>query len=303
MPELAEVEYFRRQWDPGLNQPIREVALHGEKRLFRGSDPQEIIRVLTGARLLRSEGKGKQMLFHFSGGAWLGIHLGMSGGLRTEAADFQPEKHDHLLLRQAKQTLIYRDARMFGRVRFHQGKAEPEWWSKLPPSLTSPQFTLAYVREILGRRKRAPLKALLLSQDLFLGVGNWMADEILWQAKLAPTAMGENLTAAETKRLWSKTQYVCQVAMETIGVDWGDPPENWLIHVRWKAGGDCPRCGRALERGTVGGRTTAWCGNCQTGGLRADATAPKKPARKPKAKAPAKVKSKYSERKSLYRKR
>lgn len=95
MPELAEVEYYRKQWDAGLGSRIKAVQLHAQKRIFRGSDPEEIRRCLTSAQLLRSTARGKQMLFAFSGGNWLGLHLGMSGTLRTEAASFRPAKHDH----------------------------------------------------------------------------------------------------------------------------------------------------------------------------------------------------------------
>ena len=67
MPELAEVEYYRRQWDAGLGARILAVELHARKRVFRGSDTREIVRRLTGARLVQSIARGKQMLFRFSG--------------------------------------------------------------------------------------------------------------------------------------------------------------------------------------------------------------------------------------------
>ena len=38
MPELAEVEYFRKRWDAGLGKRIVAVQLHGEKRIFRETD-------------------------------------------------------------------------------------------------------------------------------------------------------------------------------------------------------------------------------------------------------------------------
>ena len=91
MPELAEVEFYRRQWDPGLRQKIVRVQLHARKWIFRGSNPRVIVRELTGSRFLRSFAWGKQMLFEFSGGnpetigarenirSWIGIHLGMTG--------------------------------------------------------------------------------------------------------------------------------------------------------------------------------------------------------------------------------
>jgi Formamidopyrimidine-DNA glycosylase N-terminal domain len=122
MPELAEVEYFRRRWDDGIGQRVVRVELHGEKRVFRGSDPDLIQKTLRGAKLRDSETRGKQIVFRFSKGAWLGIHLGMSGKLRVETANFSPRKHDHLVLVQKPRTLVFSDPRMFGRVRFHVGK-------------------------------------------------------------------------------------------------------------------------------------------------------------------------------------
>ena len=115
MPELAEVEYFRKQWDPGLGARIIAVRLHATKRIFRGSDPREIRRQIGGSCLLRSTPRGKQMLFEFSGGNWLGLHLGMSGALRVEPANFRPAKHDHLVLQQAKQALLPRSAALRAR--------------------------------------------------------------------------------------------------------------------------------------------------------------------------------------------
>ena len=95
------------------------------------------------------------MLFRFSGGGWLGLHLGMTGALKLEKPGFTPEKHDHLVLEQKAHTLVFRDARMFGRVKFHHGKDAPDWWSSLPPALTSDEFTVAVLRGVLKRRRRA----------------------------------------------------------------------------------------------------------------------------------------------------
>ena len=91
MPELAEVEYYRRLWDAGFGARILVVELHARKRVFRGSNTLEIVRCLTGARLLQSIARGKQMLFQFSGESWLGLHLGMTGKLRVEPPQFRPE--------------------------------------------------------------------------------------------------------------------------------------------------------------------------------------------------------------------
>ena len=262
MPELAEVEYFRTRWDAGLRQRVQGVKLHGEKRIFRGIDRAELERVLKGAMFLKSETRGKQIALHFTKNAWLGIHLGMSGNLRVEAPDFEPGKHDHLVLVQARRALVLQDPRMFGRVRFQVGKEPPDWWCDGPPAVGSREFTVKWVRDGL-RRRRVPIKTALLSQALFAGVGNWMADEILWRARLNPKLVAAELNETEVKSLWRATREVCRVALKTIGVDWGDPPKGWLIHARWKRGGKCPRDGTILRRETIGGRTTAWCTSCQ----------------------------------------
>ena len=265
MPELAEVEYFRRQWEAGHGAAIVAVELHRAKRLFRGADVAALEHTLTGARLLGSETRGKQMLFRFSKQAWLGIHLGMTGELREAPPDFAPGKHDHLVLRQKKRALVFQDARLFGRVRFATGKKLPDWWAELPPAITSDEFTLALLREALKRHARAPLKAVLLMQEHFPGIGNWMADEALWQAGLHPRTSAGKLDEAEARELRTKLRHICRESLRTIGVDWSDPPEGWLMHKRWHKGGHCPACGLELERARVGGRTTAWCGKCQSG--------------------------------------
>ena len=263
MPELAEVEYFRKQWNPGLKQCIEKVEMHATKRIFRGIDAREFTRALTGATLERSEARGKQMLFVAKKrGAkeheWLGLHLGMTGKLVVEKADFSPGKHDHLVLRQAKRALVFQDARLFGRVLFAEGKEEPKWWAKLPPNLLTSAFTVGALTKFLKRRARAPIKAVLLMQERFPGIGNWMADEILWRAAIHPSQPAGSLDAARGKVLYREIRTVCREAMRIIGKDFSDPPDSWLFNHRWQKGGTCPRTGAKLEHATIGGRTTCW---------------------------------------------
>jgi formamidopyrimidine-DNA glycosylase len=263
MPELAEVEFFRQQWDCGLGQKIIEVHLHPRKRIFRGSNPRKIVDGLSDGRFLRSFARGKQMLFEFSAGNWIGIHLGMSGKLRTEPAGFRPEKHDHFVLQQRRQALVLRDARLFGRVRFHQGRDEPEWWRAGGPDISSAQFDRRFVNRFLDRHSRAPIKAVLLLQTGFAGIGNWMADEILWRAKIAPTTSAGTLSRAQRARFFKETLFVATESLRIISPEFADPPAGWLIHQKWKREGVCPRHRSPLRKEIIGGRTTAWCPRCQ----------------------------------------
>ena len=263
MPELAEVDYFRKQWNPGLGQRIEAVLIHPKARIFRGTDVRALEKNFTGAKLERSESRGKQMLFVARSAkgksrAWLGVHLGMTGKMSVAPADHEPARHEHLVLRQAKQALVFQDARLFGRVLFGEGTEPPAWWTKQAPDLLSPAFTEKALDQFLKRRKKAPLKAVLLMQERFPGIGNWMADEILWRAGIHPSQPAGSLDARRTKALYRDIRGVCRDAMRIIGERWDDPPDSWLFNHRWKRGGHCPRTGAKLQHATIGGRTTCW---------------------------------------------
>ena len=261
MPELAEVEFYRRKWDCALGEKITTVELHARKRIFRGTNTRELTRRLTRARLISSHARGKQMVFLFSADAALGIHLGMSGTLRVEAADFQPDKHDHLVLRQRGRALVFRDPRLFGRVRFCQGHAE--WLRSETPEISAARFNQYYLDDFLERHRRAPIKGVLLLQSGFSGIGNWMADEILWRARIRPGKKAGRLTRRERAALLRETRFVARESLRIIGREERDLPKSWLIHERWSTSGKCPRDHTKLRRATIGGRTTAWCPRCQ----------------------------------------
>ena len=259
MPELAEVAFACKAWKVGIKHKISKLETKDSSRVFRDADPRKLRSELRGSTIEDSETHGKKILFRLSGNRWLGLHLGMTGWLFAEASGYELIKHDALVLHQESQSLIFRDPRQFGRVLYHQGKDAPSWWNDLPPKVTSDTFTLELVRAVLNRRARSPVKAVLLMQDFFPGIGNWMVDEILWRARIHPAERAGNLSPAKQKALWEQTQFVANGALETVGTRGGDPPDCWLFHVRWKDGGDCPQSGKPLIRETIAGRTTCWC--------------------------------------------
>lgn len=263
MPELAEVEFYRRRWDAGLGQTVLRAHLHGKKRVARGLDVARFCEALAGATFVQSEGHGKRMLFRFSTDIWLGLHLGMTGKLLVEGADFQPGKHDHLALFQKERTLVFHDPRQFGRIQFSQGKEAPSWWKGLPPQPHEAAFTRAFLDRFFARRKMVPVKAALLMQEAFAGIGNWMADEILWRARVNPSRRVRSLSQDEAGAIWKQTRWVSREAIKRIAPAHADPPKGWFFNERWGKRGVCPRDGTPLKRAEVGGRTTAWCPVCQ----------------------------------------
>lgn len=200
------------------------------------------------------------MLFAFSGGVYLEAHLGMTGSLHRFDPGYDEAKYDHFALKSDQTVLVFRDPRQFGKLKLHDSEPDrlPEWWSDLPPEPHAEAFTREHFDEILSSRKGSVLKALLLKQELFPGVGNWMADEILWRAKIRPDRRLSSLNKKERGALFSESKWVCREALRIIGKDYSDPPASWLFLHRWKDGGICPVSKKPLRRDSIGGRTTCW---------------------------------------------
>jgi formamidopyrimidine-DNA glycosylase len=267
MPELAEVEFYRKRWHLAA-QGERVVALHTHdtKKLLRRLDLPALRRGLVGAVFADSVAAAKQMLFRFGDEVWLGVHLGMSGELSVAPPDHVPRKHDHLVIFTARHALVFSDPRMFGRLEFHRGPEAPDWWTKIAPALLSREFTVEAVAAFLQRRRRAPIKAVLLMQEQFPGIGNWMADEVLWRAAIHPRRLAGSLRPAEVRTLWRECRRVARLALDAIaGRGRSLPadlnvgiPKSWLFLHRWRAGGICPRTRTPLAYATIGGRTTCW---------------------------------------------
>ena len=97
------------------------------------------------------------------------------------------------------------------------------------------------------------LKARLLDQSRVAGIGNLIADEVLWRAGLSPVRPAGSLSPAEVRRLHRHLRLTLGLLSERGGSHLGD-----LVDER-HPGGLCPRDGAALVRGVVGGRTTWWC--------------------------------------------
>lgn len=115
------------------------------------------------------------------------------------------------------------------------------------------------------RKRHVPIKALILDQAVISGVGNWVADESLYHARLHPEQYCDEFSDAEIKRLYECIRYVCQTAVDLLG-DSDQFPEHWLFNYRWGKG---KKEASALPNGeklafiTVGGRTSCYAPSIQ----------------------------------------
>jgi formamidopyrimidine-DNA glycosylase len=215
---------------------------------------------LVGHTFTESRRRGKLMLLDTDDGPTLGIRFGMTGGLVVDSR----EALDRLLYGpgvfgdkwvRARVTfadgghLVLHDPRRFGSL-----ELAPDESRLGPDALTA---TLAELTAALavppGRvAGAAPLKARLLDQERVAGVGNLLADEILWRAALDPERRTP-LSRGEMTRLHKAMRSTLRQLGRRGGSHMGD-----LMDER-RVGGRCPLDGTELRRATVGGRTTYWC--------------------------------------------
>ncbi len=245
MPELPEVERARALIaEHGLARRIAAVD-DRDTYVCRPHAPGEIASALVGRRLITANRIGKTMWFETDDeGPDLGLHLGMAGHIVFDEAA-APNRWDRFALEFSDGgRLALRDKRRLGRA-----VLEPDL-SGLGPD--AGEATRSEVRERVGRGAM-PLKAKLLDQSVLAGIGNLLADEVLWRARLSPLRPSGELGDEELDGLRRSLRAAIRDAHRLGGVHTGH-----LMPARRRAG-ECPRCGTALQRATVGGRTTWWC--------------------------------------------
>ena len=267
MPELPEVETARAVIErAALGRTIVEVD-DSDAYECRPHAPGQIRSALLGRRLTMAHRRGKSMWCDSSGvgrsrvpGPQLGIHLGMSGkiviadgrGTEIDGGDYWERGRAPGDYRFSRFSLTFDDGgslrlvdpRRLGRVRL-----DPPLEGLGPDAR---EITPAQFRAALARGT-APVKARLLNQDALAGVGNLLADQVLWLAKVSPSRPIQDLTRADVDRLLRALRTAIEAAIEGGGV-------HTLTVVRFrKKGALCPRDHAPMVRGTVGGRTTWWC--------------------------------------------
>jgi formamidopyrimidine-DNA glycosylase len=242
VPELPEAERARLQLEKVLGREIVAVD-DRDSYVCRPHAPGEIAAALVGRRLTAAHRRGKFLWAETDGqGPELGLHLGMSGRI---VLDEEPVGWDRFALEFADGTrMALRDKRRLGRALI-----EPDFTHVGPDAA---EVSRAEFRTRIGRGS-APLKARLLDQKAIAGVGNLLADEILWRARLSPRRPTGSLSEEELDRLRREVRAAVRSAIRRGGAHTGD------LNPHRERGGHCPRCGAELARATIGGRTTYWC--------------------------------------------
>jgi formamidopyrimidine-DNA glycosylase len=264
MPELPEVESARAVIErKGLRRRIADVD-DSDSYVCRPHVPGEIRHALLGGELITAMRQGKSMWCQVGPSpeaVTLGIHLGMSGkiviadanGAEVDGGDYWEGRRQPGDYRWARFTVTFDDGgrlmlvdpRRLGRIRLNPPVEQ------LGPD--AQLITPAQFRSALAAGATAPVKARIMDQRRIAGIGNLLADEILWRARIHPARAVGSLTASEENRLLRASRDAIREALRDGGVH-----ALKIIPYR-RRGGTCPRDHAPMRTGVVGGRTSWWC--------------------------------------------
>jgi len=270
MPELPEVERSRKLAERiARGHTVVQVQVVDDDIVYDGVTPGAFRNAVRGRRVLAAHRHGKQMWLELDRSPHPLIHLGMTGqlyapgvdGLQLESgikSDGWPPRFTKLQLTfDDGGQLAFTNARRLGRLRLRDDPRSEPPISKLGfdplHSMPSPQTFIDR-----ARRRPSSAKAVLLNQGFAAGVGNWIADEVLYQARIDPRRRMADLSDSELRRMRTKLSDVVSQAVE-VDAENARYPRIWLFHRRWgKVVGLCDAHGNPIEHLKIGGRTTAW---------------------------------------------
>ncbi|KAA9327555.1 DNA-formamidopyrimidine glycosylase [Hymenobacter busanensis] len=268
MPELPEVETYRRFLDElVLGQTIAAVEILDAKVLAVEADT--LRREVSGAAVTATRRLGKNCFLELSTGKVLVLHFGMTGDVGAYRDDYDRPRFTRVALHlDSGLRIAFIDPRKFGRIRLTDSVAAFQLAKKLGPDAL--ELTAAELQTALARKKTL-LKPLLLDQRLTAGLGNWIVDEVLFQAAVHPERRANTLEPAEVERVHAAVQLVLHTAIEQEAT-YRQFPASFLIHAReWDESPDphsdaheyCPRDRAPIVKKYVGGRATYYCPTCQ----------------------------------------
>jgi formamidopyrimidine-DNA glycosylase len=226
--------------------------------------PAELAAVKSASRSGAEESAG-----HSESRINLMVHLGMTGRLGVREASEPPAPHTHGFFElDDGRELRYTDVRRFGRILLVPEPMMAAFRGQLGADAL--RISVADFRRQLAKR-RARIKALLLDQRVFRGLGNIYADESLWQARIHPARLAAGLSEAELTRLRQAIGQVLRAAIRHRGssisnfVDAeGNAGSYQQRHRAYgREGLPCFRCGTLIRRAIVAGRSSFFCPRCQ----------------------------------------
>lgn len=251
MPELPEVYGYQQYLNAtSLNQTI--VAMDCRDNRLLKQPIETFKKELIGATWTATERIGKYLFIHLSNGRILVMHFGMTGRpTYYHDAEDRPRFGHIVIAFDNGYHFAFENKRKFGWWDLTDSVEEFRIQNKL--SKDARDLTLDQFKDAVSGRKTA-IKNVIMNQSVTAGVGNWIADDVLYQAQIHPQKKVTDITEQEIETIYNKLQHVIEVAIKHEA-HYKDFPDYFLIHNR-KGREECYHTGCDMVKIKVGGRTT-----------------------------------------------
>lgn len=261
MPELPEVEVFKNIIEESsLRKSVQSLFVERED-ILDGISPADFSNILEGDKFESTSRHGKYLFVETDQGNTLFMHFGMTA--RPVFYTSEGEQPDYTRLVFSFDTgehLAFDCRRMLGRLGLTDSKEQFVEEKKLGIDALDPELDQSAFRDLI-ESSRGHVKTTLMKQELIAGIGNEMSDEMLYQAGIHPKTKIADLKGDDPDRLFKIMHEVFRIRIST-GADTELLPDTFLLKHR-EEGTECPRCGGAIERIKVSGRSSYVCPHCQ----------------------------------------
>ncbi|XP_057458018.1 formamidopyrimidine-DNA glycosylase isoform X3 [Lotus japonicus] len=299
MPELPEVEAARRAVEENcIGKKIIKCIVADDSKVIDAVSPSDFQASVVGKTIVAARRKGKNMWLQLDSPPFPSFQFGMAGAIYIKGVavtqykrsavndkDEWPSKYSKFFIElDDGLELSFTDKRRFARVRLLKDPTSVPPISELGPDALFEPMTLEEFSKSL-HKKKTEIKALLLDQSYISGIGNWVADEVLYQARIHPRQVASSLSEENCSTLSKCIREVIQLAVEVdadscrfplewlfhfrwgkkpgkisveVGADSSQYPTSWIFHSREKKPGKAFVDGKEIDFITAGGRTTAY---------------------------------------------
>ncbi|KAL8117366.1 formamidopyrimidine-DNA glycosylase isoform X2 [Apium graveolens] len=270
MPELPEVEAARRAIEDNcIGKKIIRALIADDSKVIDAVSPADFQSSLVGKTIVAAHRKGKNMWLQLNSPPFPTFQFGMAGAIYIKGVavtkykrsavndtDEWPSKYSKVFMElDDGLELSFTDKRRFAKVRLLENPISVLPISELgPDALFEPMTAEDFFKSISS--KKIGIKALLLDQSFISGIGNWIADEVLYQARIHPLQSSASISKESCGALHQSIKEVIRCAVE-VDADCSRFPNQWLFHFRWgKKPGKIS--GKKIEFINAGGRTSAF---------------------------------------------
>jgi len=278
MPELPEVEVVKLFLEQKLlHKTITKLEILNPKSFI--GQPE----LVEGQKIIKFSRIGKQLSIYLSNQLILLVHLKMTGQLiyqgfvlghpTKESFLPMPVKSTRLIFTFADNSKLYfNDQRKFGWIKLLTQSELTEVQSNLGLDIFDPNFSPKYILKQLSRSRR-PVKATLLDQHFFAGIGNIYANDALFLAGIHPQTPSNKITLKQAKLIQKFLIEIMHRSVLAGGSTTRDKKylrpdgtagkNQFYFRVYERKGDPCLKCGTKIEYQKIAGRGTFYCPKCQ----------------------------------------